>query len=81
MSSADRPSAHRPSTDAPPPTRWRTSSFSDRGNCVAVARLDDGHVAVRNSNQPPHAGTLRFPPPVLRAWIDGVKAGEFDQLT
>jgi hypothetical protein len=80
MSSADRSSASRSSTDDPSPPRWRTSSFSDRGNCVAVAELDDGHVAVRNSNQP-HAGTLRFAPRVLRAWIDGVKAGEFDQLT
>ena len=79
MSSADRSSASQPSTDDPSPPRWRTSSFSDRGNCVAVAELDDGHVAVRNSQQP-HAGTLRFSPPVLRAWIEGVKAGEFDQL-
>jgi hypothetical protein len=63
-----------------PPAWWRTSSFSDRGNCVAVARLDVDHVAVRNSNHP-HAGTVHVAPAVLRAWIDGIKAGEFDQLT
>jgi hypothetical protein len=64
----------------PSVTCWRTSSFSDRGNCVAVAELGDGRVAVRNSNRP-DAGTIDFPPAALRAWIDGAKAGELDDLT
>ena len=61
-------------------TRWRTSSFTDRGNCVAVAACDDGHVAVRNSNQP-EAGIVLFSPEAMHAWIEGIKAGEFDDLT
>ena len=78
MSSADRSAAQPPS--APPPARWRTSSYSDRGNCVAVTELDDGRIAVRNSNRP-DGGTLAFPPAAVRAWIDGAKAGELDGLT
>lgn len=58
---------------------WRTSSFTDRGNCVAVARLGDGRVALRNSNHP-DAGTLVLAPSALRAWIEALKAGEFDDL-
>jgi hypothetical protein len=59
--------------------RWRISSFSDRGNCVAVARLDDGSIAVRNSNHPEATALLLAAGPV-RAFVDGVKAGEFDGL-
>jgi hypothetical protein len=77
MSSADHRSSDPRSASR---TRWRTSSFSDRGNCVAVARIGDRCVVVRNSNRP-DAGTLRFAPTAMRAWIDGVKAGEFDTLT
>jgi len=82
MSSADRSATRPPSATSPAssPTRWRTSSFSDRGNCVAVAHLDDGSVGVRNSNQP-EAGTLAFPPAAVRVWIDAIKAGELDELT
>jgi hypothetical protein len=62
------------------PLAWRTSSFSDRGNCVAVAHLGDGSVGVRNSNRP-EAGTLAFPPGAVRAWIDAIKFGELDDLS
>ena len=63
MTAADRPAARPPSPASPAmsPLAWRTSSFSDRGNCVAVAHLGDGSVGVRNSNRP-EAGTLAFPP-------------------
>lgn len=71
---ADTPRPHAPTT------RWRTSSFTDRGNCVAIAEHRSGKVAVRNSNRP-DAGTLIFPPAAMQAWIAGIKAGEFDDLT
>jgi hypothetical protein len=59
--------------------RWRMSSYTDRGSCVAVAcRGTD--VAVRNSNWP-DAGTLLFSVQAMHAWIAGIKAGEFDDLT
>ena len=58
----------------------RKSSFSGHdGNCVALAELADGTVAVRNSNRP-EAGYLRFTRDEIAAWIIGCKAGEFDDL-
>lgn len=53
------------------------SSFSESGNCVAVAVQVDGSVKVRNSNsikQP----TLLFTPNEWTAFIKGVKHGEFE---
>jgi hypothetical protein len=58
---------------------WRKSSFSgSQGNCVELAKTAEG-IAVRNSNHP-DAGTLTFTPAELRAFVHGVKAGEFDEL-
>lgn len=62
------------------PAHWRTSTFTDRGNCVAVAECHDGHVAVRNSNKPDGSIVL-FTSAAIRAWIKGIKAGEFDDLS
>jgi hypothetical protein len=47
---------------------------------VEVAALPDGYIAVRNSNRP-HDGMVLFTPAEMNAWISGVKAGEFDDLT
>ncbi|RDI49312.1 DUF397 domain-containing protein [Nocardia mexicana] len=63
-----------------PATSWRKSSFSGPdGNCVECAPLPDTTVAVRNSNRP-EAGTLVFTRAELAAWIQGCRAGEFDDL-
>lgn len=62
-------------------TLWRTSSFSgNNGTCVEVAACPDGRIAVRNSNHPDEAAVL-FTRAEMDAWIRGVKAGEFDDLT
>jgi hypothetical protein len=62
-------------------TLWRTSSFSgNNGTCVEVAGLPNGHIAVRNSNHPDE-GMVLFTRAEMSAWISGVKAGEFDDLT
>jgi hypothetical protein len=59
--------------------RWRKSSFSGQGgSCVEVAQ-DHDRVAVRNSNRP-DAGTLHFTRAEMAAWIEGCKAGGFDDL-
>lgn len=59
--------------------QWRTSSFSDGGQCVELASTSDG-VALRHSKD--HGqGTLVFPRSDLRAFIEGIKAGQFDDLT
>lgn len=58
--------------------RWTKSSLSapTGGNCVEVAFLPDGQVAVRNSRQP--AGpALVFTAPEWAAFIGGAGAGEF----
>ncbi|MBA0124378.1 DUF397 domain-containing protein [Haloechinothrix sp. YIM 98757] len=59
---------------------WRKSSFSnDQGQCVEVAALNDGRIAVRNSNHP-QASTVLFTRAEIAAWIKGCQAGEFDDL-
>ncbi len=65
-----------------PGLAWRKSSFSgdNGGACVEAAPLADGRIAVRNSNHP-DAGTVYFTRAEMDAYIKGVKAGEFDDLT
>ncbi|MFK4183506.1 DUF397 domain-containing protein [Streptomyces sparsogenes] len=64
--------------------QWRKSSFSrgtesGGGDCVEVAPLADGRIAVRNSKNP-EAGVLFFTRSEMDAWLKGDKAGEFDDL-
>lgn len=67
-------------TTAVTTARWRKSSASNpTGNCVELAELPDGGIAVRNSRQP--AGpTLVYTRAEIAAFIVGVRAGEFDDL-
>jgi hypothetical protein len=63
---------------------WRKSSFSGgggngSGDCVEAASLHDGTIAVRNSKHR-EAGAVSFTPSELGAFLQGVKAGEFDDL-
>jgi uncharacterized protein DUF397 len=57
---------------------WRTSSFSNGGggNCVEVAHLRTGVVAVRDTKdrtRPAHLHTA----PAWAAFLSSVRAGEF----
>jgi hypothetical protein len=59
------------------PLRWFKSSFSAAGNCVEVAHLPGGGVAVRDSKdraKPPHVYTR----PEWEAFLAGARNGEFD---
>jgi Domain of unknown function (DUF397) len=58
--------------------RWVKSSYSGPtgGNCVEVASLTDGNVAVRNSRHP-SGPALVFPAPEWDAFTGGTKNGEF----
>jgi hypothetical protein len=59
---------------------WRKSATSNpTGECVEFAVLDGGHVAVRNSRDP-HGPALIYTPAEISAFVDGVKAGEFDDM-
>lgn len=58
--------------------QWVKSSLSfANGNCVEVADLSGGEIGVRNSREPGGA-VLRFTPAEWRAFIGGVRNGEFD---
>lgn len=60
--------------------RWQKSHRSNsQGNCVELAQLPDGSVAVRNSRHP--AGpALVYTKAEIQALIQGAKAGDFDSL-
>ncbi|MCI0687920.1 MAG: DUF397 domain-containing protein [Sporichthyaceae bacterium] len=60
--------------------RWVKSRASNsQGNCVELARLSDGQVAVRNSRHP-SGPTLIYTHDEMVAFITGAKDGDFDQL-
>lgn len=55
---------------------WRKSTFSAQGNCVEVS-VQDAWFGVRDSKD--QAGPiLNFTPDEWRAFVLGVKSGEFD---
>lgn len=57
---------------------WRKSGRSTAGdNCVELATLDGGRVAVRDSKNPDRA-VLLFPRAELATWLASAKAGQFD---
>ena len=58
---------------------WVKSSLSfSNGNCVEVASLPGGEIGVRNSRDP-GGPVLRFTPDEWRAFLGGVRNGEFDR--
>ncbi|MEU5692054.1 DUF397 domain-containing protein [Actinosynnema sp. NPDC020468] len=63
---------------------WRKSSFSTGdgtgGECVELASLTDGGVALRNSTLGDASPVVTYTKAELRAFVLGVKNGEFDDL-
>ena len=63
-----------------PGASWRRSRYSNpTGNCVEVAELADGCIAVRNSRHP-GGPALVYTRAEIAAFIHGVKRGEFDGM-
>lgn len=59
---------------------WRKSARSNpSGNCVELARLPGGQMAVRNSRHP-RGPVLICAPDEIAALIRGAKDGQFDRL-
>lgn len=58
---------------------WRKSSQSSQGNCVEVSQGHALGVLVRNSRDP-EGSILSFTPSEWRAFVEGVKLGEFDEV-
>jgi hypothetical protein len=60
--------------------QWRKSKRSGKlGNCVEVACLPEGGVAMRNSRFPDGA-VLTYTQAEMAAFLAGVKDGEFDDV-
>jgi hypothetical protein len=60
--------------------RWVKSQYSNgTGECVELATLPSGEIAMRNSRFP--AGpVLVYTPGEIKAFLAGAKDGEFDQV-
>jgi len=59
-------------------TKWVTSTFCSDAACVEVAPLSDG-VAVRDGKNR-HKEALKFERRQWVAFLDGIRAGEFEVL-
>lgn len=60
--------------------RWRKSTASNpSGNCVELAALSDGGIAMRNSRDP-SGPVLVYTRAEIAAFLDGARRGEFDDL-
>jgi hypothetical protein len=58
---------------------WQKSRRSITGNCVEVAQLPDGQVALRNSRHP-DGPALIYTQAEMSAFVLGARDGDFDQL-
>ena len=59
---------------------WTKSSLSHaNGNCIEVADLPDGQVGIRNSKDV-SGPVLQFRPEEWRAFLYGVRNGEFNSI-
>ncbi len=63
-----------------PPVTWQKSNRSNpSGNCVELAELPGGGIAIRNSRDP-DGPVLIYTPDEINAFIQGARDGDFDHL-
>jgi hypothetical protein len=63
-----------------PGAQWRKSTYSgEQGDCVEVALLGDGRVAVRDSKDAGDGPVLTFTAAEWRAFAAGMADGQFDR--
>ncbi|MCW2903300.1 MAG: hypothetical protein JWO67_5565 [Streptosporangiaceae bacterium] len=59
---------------------WKKSARSNpSGNCVEMAELSTGEIAMRNSRHP-NGPALVYTRAEIEAFINGAKDGDFDEL-
>ncbi|RJQ79790.1 DUF397 domain-containing protein [Pseudonocardiaceae bacterium YIM PH 21723] len=59
---------------------WRKSRYSGKiGNCVEVAKMDSGEIAMRNSRFP-EGSVVVYTRDEMAAFLAGAKDGEFDYV-
>lgn len=56
---------------------WRTSSYSNQGNCVEVSRDEQGLLA--RDSKAPNGGMLVFADKGASAFLAAVKAGQYQR--
>jgi hypothetical protein len=72
--------AQAPAPRLGPPV-WRKSSYSGtNGDCVELANLGDGIVGMRDDKLGDESPVLTFTRREMLAFLQGAKAGEFDDL-
>lgn len=67
------------SPSAQGPAAWRKSSRCATSECVEIARDEQDMILLRDSKSP-ETPALRYTTDEFRAFLDGAKAGEFDDL-
>ncbi|MPY77594.1 MAG: DUF397 domain-containing protein [Actinophytocola sp.] len=68
-----------PATDLTDVTWHKSSRSGAVGNCVEVARLTNGEIAMRNSRFP-DGPALVYTKAEIAAFVAGAKDGEFDDI-
>lgn len=58
---------------------FKATKTVPNGNCVEMARLNGGNIAVRHSKNP-NGPAIIYTPAEIDAFLDGAKKGEFDGL-
>lgn len=68
-----------PSPESLTNLQWRVARLCHSGNCVTVA-ANDSTIVIGNSKDP-NGPVLSYSHDEWRAFVDGIRQGDFDDLT